>query len=261
MSPDGALVTGLAVAAVKGLRIQPRDELRLERSGVRENRRFYLVDERGRMVNGKQLGALTTVGVDYDDVGRTLALTFPNDEVVAERVERGPSIETSFFSGRRIATVVPGPFSQALSAHVGQSLRLVEADGQSGAVDRGDRGSVTLISRASLAALARVAGQERVDERRFRMLIEIDGVDEHAEDAWVGRDAQVGSARVRFTGHVGRCLVTSRDPESGQIDLPTLDLLRSYRETAETTEPLAFGIYGRVLEPGLVRVGDPASPD
>jgi len=39
-------------------------------------------------------------------------------------------------------------------------------------------------------------------------------------------------------------------------DAPTLDLLRSYRAGLDTTEPLAFGVYGEVLEPGRVAVGD-----
>ncbi len=57
-------------------------------------------------------------------------------------------------------------------------------------------------------------------------------------------------------GHVGRCIVTSRHPESGVVDLPTLDLLRSFRSGLDTTEPLPFGVYGEVLRAGVVHVGD-----
>ena len=98
-----------------------------------------------------------------------------------------------------------------------------------------------------------------VDARRFRMLVEVEGVDAHAEDAWVGMRAQIGGALVEFAGHVGRCLVTSRDPDRGRIDLPTLDVLRQYRGEVPATEPLPFGIFGAVVEPGTVRVGDPVS--
>jgi uncharacterized protein YcbX len=68
----------------------------------------------------------------------------------------------------------------------------------------------------------------------------------------------LGAARVLWRGHVGRCIVTSRDPDSGVVDLPTLDILRVYRDGAGTTEPLAFGVHGAVLGAGLVRVGDHA---
>ncbi len=88
------------------------------------------------------------------------------------------------------------------------------------------------------------------------MLIEIDGVEPHAEDAWIGRLLQVGESLLRFEGHVGRCLVTSRDPENGAVTLPTLDLLREYRTEIDSTEPLPFGVYGQVLRGGSVRVGD-----
>jgi hypothetical protein len=92
------------------------------------------------------------------------------------------------------------------------------------------------------------------------MLIEVDGVEPHDEDAWLGKRLQVGGAVLRFDGHVSRCLVTSRDPESGKVTVPTLDLLRAYRTGVESTEPLPFGIYGRVLRPGTVRVGDMLEP-
>ena len=91
------------------------------------------------------------------------------------------------------------------------------------------------------------------------MLIEVDGVDAHAEDGWVGRPVRIGEAVVRPRGHVGRCVITTRDPDTGDGDLPTLKLLAGYRRDLDTTEPLAFGIYGEVLEPGAVRLGDPVA--
>jgi uncharacterized protein YcbX len=123
-------------------------------------------------------------------------------------------------------------------------------------VDRGRGGAVSLISRASVEHLEQVAAAE-VDARRFRMLVEVDGVQAHAEDAWVGRRIRLGGAVVLIRGHVGRCLVTGRDPDTGVPDLPTLDLLRSYRDGLDTTEPLPFGVYGAVVSPGRVQLGDP----
>jgi uncharacterized protein len=232
----------------------------LEHGGVRENRRFYLVDERGRMVNGKQIGELSELRAEYRDAERTLTLTLPGGEPISGPVRLGGEIDTRFFSMTLRAPVVLGPWSDAISAHVGRSLRLVEADPARKGVDRGDRGTVSLVSRGSLDRLAAVAGNGgEIDPRRFRMLVEIDGVDPHGEDAWVGSRVRIGEALVGFNGHVGRCLVTSRDPNTGTIDLPTLDLLREYRGDEPSTEPLPFGIYGEVIEPGTVRLGDPVS--
>ena len=52
-------VTALQTTPVKGLRVVAREAIELTADGVDDDRRFYLVDERARMVNGKQLAALS----------------------------------------------------------------------------------------------------------------------------------------------------------------------------------------------------------
>ncbi len=254
------IVVGLAVTPVKATRLHTVDRVELGTAGVRENRRFYVIDKRDRMINSKIEGKLQTVVADYSDAERRLRLTFPDGAVVEEQVRVGDPVTTRFFSEQKEARLIEGPWSQALSAHVGRTLRLVEG-GEEPSVDRGADGAVSLISRASLDRLASVGGVESMDSRRFRMLVEIDGVDAHAEDAWVGNGSvRIGSAVVAFGGHVGRCLITSRDPDTGVVDLPTLDILGSYRFDLATTEPLPFGVWGRVVQPGTVRVGDEVAP-
>jgi uncharacterized protein YcbX len=253
-------VSGLALSPVKGLRVGPVQSIQLERDGVRANRRFFLIDERDRMVNAKVVGELTTIVATYSDADRRLSLTLPDGRVVSDRVTVGEQLVARFFSRALPGRVVGGPFAAAISEVAGLSLRLLEAPDAGGAVDRGATGAVSLISRASLARMASAADVTSVDGRRFRMLIEVDGAGAHEEDRWVGRRVSIGDAVVAFVGHVGRCLVTSRDPETGQIDLPTLDLIRSYRGDLDSTEPLPFGIWGQVLAPGAVRVGDHVTP-
>lgn len=254
----GAVVSALAVTPVKGTRLRPVTHVELALGGVRENRRFYLIDAQDRMVNAKRLGTLQTLISHYDDHRRWLEIEFPDGRVVAGKVELGPALETRFFSRKAGARLVLGDWSEAISAHVGEELRLVEADDAS-AVDRGARGPVTVVSAASIRRLAQEGGWQGVDARRFRMLIEVEGVAAHAEDSWVGRRLSVGEAVIRARGHVGRCLITSRDPESGQVDLSTLDVLESYRRDLGTTEPLPFGVYAVVVAPGAVKVGDPVT--
>jgi uncharacterized protein YcbX len=253
--PD-TFVSALATTPVKGTRVRQVDRVDLDELGARGNRAFHVIDARGRMVNGKQVGTLQAVVADWDpDAGR-LVMSFPDGQWVEGPVRYGETLSTRFFSLELEARVLDGPWAGALSEFVGQPVRLVEPEI---AIDRGRQGSVSVISRASLQRLAEVAGEDTVDPRRFRMLIEVDGVPAHAEDAWVGRRVRIGPALVAMHGNVGRCLVTSRNPETGDIDLPTLDALGRYRRELVTTEPLPFGIYGEVLEPGPVAVGDPVS--
>jgi uncharacterized protein YcbX len=259
MPVPAIVVTALATTPVKGLRVGGVSSLTLDASGAPDNRRFYLVDERGWMLNGKNIDALSAIVADYRHDERALALTFADGTVVSGTVELGEAFATRFFSRPAIARPVLGAWSSALSEHVGRVVRLVESVGPSG-VDRGRAGAVSLISQASLAGLAIVAGEPEIDARRFRMLIEIAGVPAHEEDGWIGEHVRIGGVLVRFAGHVGRCSITTRDPETGVVDLPTLDILRSYRGDLDTTEPLAFGVYGEVLEGGVVAVGDAVVP-
>ncbi len=123
---------------------------------------------------------------------------------------------------------------------------------------------MSLVSRGSLERLRQEAAAGRpVDGRRFRMTFEIDGVEPHAEDAWIGISVRIGSAAIGVTGDVGRCLVTSHDPDTGVTDLDTLGTLAHYRRDGHT-EPLPFGVYCRVTAPGRVSIGDaviPGAPD
>jgi len=255
------VVVGLAVTPVKATRLHVVDRVELEREGVPDNRRFYVVDDRGRMINSKISGELQQVVADYSHEQRRLRLSLPDGRVVEDEIRPGDTIEVRFFSQQRTARLLDGPWSEAFSEVAGRPLRLVEADGDGRGVDRGAAGAVSLISRASLARLAEAGGVDSVDSRRFRMLVEIDGVAAHAEDRWVGGGTvRLGGAVVAFTGHVGRCLITSRDPDTGVSDLPTLEIIGGYRDGGEATEPLPFGVWGRVVSPGTVRVGDEVTP-
>ena len=150
-----------------------------------------------------------------------------------------------------------GPWSEAFSHWAGRPLKLVQS-APGAAVDRG-RGHVSMVSRASLEELGRQGGHNgAVDGRRFRMLFELDGCAPHEEDEWVKRTVRMGEALVRIRGDVGRCAITTQNPDSGAPDFDTLRTIKTYRP--ETTNEkgkkhLAFGIYGEVLEPGRVAVG------
>jgi uncharacterized protein len=252
-----AHVSGLLVTPVKALRILRRDAVTLERGGVVENRRFFIVDGEDRMVNGNRFTTLQAIVADYSHEARQLSLTFPDGRVVAGAIGRGQLFPARFSATTVPAIQIAGPWSAALSEYAGAPVRLVESGLRCGAVDRGGEGTISLISRATVdrvAAAAGVAGA--LDERRFRMLLEIDGVDAHAEDDWIDHRVRVGEAVITLRGHVGRCAITTRDPDTGKRDVDALGALATYRRKLDTTEPLACGVYGEVDEPGTVRVGD-----
>jgi uncharacterized protein YcbX len=257
-----AKVAWIAVAPVKALALVQRDEVVVEPWGVGENRRFHLVDADGRMMNGKTIGPLVQVVPDWDEATGALALSFPDGSVVEDTVRLGDRIETDFFGRPVPGRVVQGPWAAALSELGGRELTLVQAERPGDGVDRSPRsGAVTLLGLGSLEVLAREAGVDGpVDGRRFRMTFGLEGLEAHAEDDWLGRDVRIGEAVVRPRGNVGRCAVTTQNPETGVPDLDTLRVLKAYRDAVPTTEPLPFGVHAEVVRPGRVRLGNAAGP-
>lgn len=250
-------IAWVAVAPVKGMSLALVDEAELTEAGIAGDRRFFLIDENNRLVNAKGLGVLQKIRPEYDDATRTLTLHMPDGDAISDTVATSDEIETNFWGDPKPGLLVIGPWSDAVSDLAARNLRLVEA--KDSAPDRGRSGAATLVSTAALAALAAELGVDEVDGRRFRMHFGIDGVAAHAEDGWIGRRVRVGDAVVIPQGNVGRCAVTTQNPDSGRPDLDTLKALARYRADLETTEPLSFGVYAAVAQPGRIRVGDAVS--
>jgi uncharacterized protein YcbX len=257
-----ATVAWISVTPVKGLRLQSRDEVEVTEDGVPGDRAFFLVDERGAMVSATRIGPLVAVVADHDANAGTLALRFPDGSEVAGAVELGEREPVRFGGLNLSASPVLGEFSSALSEHCGNGpLRMFASPPERPGIDRGRIGAITLLSVASLEALRKQAGSdEPVDPRRFRMTFGVEGLKPHEEDTWFERDVRVGDALVRVTGNVGRCALTTRQPDTGKVDFKALHHLRAYRDEVPTTEPLPFGVHARVLEPGRVRRGDAVGP-
>ena len=136
-------VSWLSVAPVKGLALTRRHELALESFGAVENRRFHVLDERGRFVNGltKLERSLFPVTAEWEPDGDTLSLAFPDGSVVDGRVELGEPVSTWFYNRDEPGRIVEGPWAPALSEFAGRELRLARTDAPGRAVDRAD-GSV-----------------------------------------------------------------------------------------------------------------------
>ena len=253
-----ARVVRISIAPVKALGLVHPDEVVVGANGVVGDRRFWLRDPNGRLFNAKREGRLMQIRPEWDESSRRLALVFPDGLRVDGVVEVGEQVDAVMYGSLRSSRRVVGPWQDAISQFVGKPLELLWA--VEGGVDRLiDGGTVSLVSSGSLERLREEMGvDEPVDGRRFRMLFELDGVGPHEEDTWIGRRVRIGDAEIVVNGDVGRCVVTSRDPDTGVTNLPTLATLAAYRREGRD-EPLPFGVKASVLLPGRVRVGDSAT--
>jgi uncharacterized protein YcbX len=250
-----ATVVRISVAPVKALGLVHPRSVDLASGGVRGDRRFWLVDKDGRLYNNKRDGPMVTIRPEWDEATRRLALSFPDGRQVAGTVELGAPVAAELYGRPHPSRRVIGPWEEAISSFVGLLLRLLWSERH--ASDRGAAsGDVSVVSRGSLGRLGEEAGSAfPVDGRRFRMTFEIDGVAAHAEDEWIGSSVGLGAATIVVHGDVGRCVVTSHDPDRGVTDLDTLGTLARYRPEGRV-EPLPLGVYGTVVTPGRVQVGD-----
>lgn len=125
----------------------------------------------------------------------------------------------------------------ALAAELGHGARVIK---QSRGVF--DTMPLSLLSVQSVEGLR--AG---VDPRRFRPNILIETA--LSEDGWVGSVVRIGGMRMRVDQHDERCVVVNVDPDTAERD-PSI--LRAIAQTRASR----FGVYGSVVEPGRVSVGD-----
>ena len=249
-------VARLNVAPVKGTRLLHPERVTIEPYGVPENRRFHLVNAHGRLFSGTRHGPLVTIRASYDIEREWLELHFPDGTVVSGRADVTDGALTTFMWGRDVpGHVVEGPWSDALSVFVGQPVRLIrtEEPGQGN-----DSHAVSMVSVASVDELSAQSGLDQpLDSRRFRMLVEIEGLRAHEEDEWLGCSVQLGEVVVRVIRPDPRCVVTEQDPDTGIRDFDTRKAIRAYRASPEGDANM--GVYADVLEPGAVAVGDPVA--
>jgi uncharacterized protein len=255
-------VSRLSVAPVKGMALLHPQAIELGARGVAGNREFFLMDERRRKFDQIEHGPLGLIQAAYDAAGEELTLRFPDGTAIEGEVRLGDEVAASFSHGTRTVRgrIVNGAFAGAISEYVGTRLELVKPDDSAQLLRR--RGPVTILSDASVEELARQAGREHVDPRRFRMLISVAGCSPHEEDGWAGRSVRVGDAIVRVHEEVDRCAVTSQDPETGRPDLDTLRTIGTYRGVRRRRgkNRIDFGVFGEIEQPGRVRVGDAVEP-
>jgi hypothetical protein len=138
-------------------------------------------------------------------------------------------------------------FSAFLRDEARGAVRLAEAPGV--AFTDVSAPFVSIINRASVRDLERVVGGP-VDPLRFRGNLYIDGGAPWEEFGWVGREIDVGAARLAVAERIGRCGATNVDPATGARDL---NILLALQQGFGHTQ---MGVYARVAAGGRVQRGD-----
>jgi len=138
----------------------------------------------------------------------------------------------------------------ALGAELGPGARVIKQD-------RGifDTLPLSLITTQTIARLGEFVGSP-LDVQRFRPNLLVEAAEEtpFAEDTWVGSVLRIGGLRLRVDKRDGRCVVVTIDPVTTERNPAILRAVARERQGF-------LGVYGSIVEPGRIAVGDPVLVD
>jgi hypothetical protein len=113
--------------------------------------------------------------------------------------------------------------------------------------------AISMLNLASVRELEKQIGK-RLDPRRFRANILVDGLDPWVESEWLDRELKLGTLRCKGVRLTRRCPATEVNPDSAirDINVPR-ELMRCYGH-------VHLGIYITVMKGGMLGIGDTVDP-
>src|SRR5256712_6684432 len=141
-------VETMHLAPVKSLGLVPPKTVHVERHGIVEDRRLYVIDQQGRLVTQRTRGQLVQVTPQYRSQPEWLSLRFPEGRSLAGPLTLGEAIVTQIWGRHVRGRVVQGDWNQALSDFCGDEVTLVRSDEPGQCYDEYP---VSIVSQASLA--------------------------------------------------------------------------------------------------------------
>lgn len=248
-------VKSTAPLAVSIAEVEPR--------GLRDDRRWMVVDAGGRFLTGRELSRLTLIrarpsldGLVLDAPGMpTMQVPFPltatttpvkvwKSDVDARPADSGSEAWLSEFLQQpaRLVHMDAGVVRTITSSHAKPGDEVSFADAF----------PLLLISRAAIDGLNERLARP-VSVLRFRPNLVVDGVPAHAEDGW--KRIRIGTVDFDVAKACTRCVFTTVDPVHGVRD-PDGEPLRTLIGYRRTADGVTFGQNLVPRSGGAVRAGD-----
>ena len=218
------IVSELAIYPVKSMRQVPLESATIEMGGLKNDRRWMVVDNDGCMITQRQQSRLSLIQPELIDNGICLHTSGQPDLSVAIPTEE-LTRTVSVWNDSCNAYDAGDEAGLWLSRFLGMECRLVYfPDDEVRQVDtayaqKGDHTAfsdgfpVLLISQASLDDLnSRM--QQPLPMARFRPNIVVSGCDAFAEDNW--QQIKMGELNLRIVKPCSRCVIPTIDIEKGE---------------------------------------------
>ncbi|MCF2572315.1 MOSC domain-containing protein [Brevibacterium sp. UCMA 11754] len=174
----------------------------------------------------------------------TVTLTSPTQESTTFRTDdRDSRAASADFLSARIPP--QGDFPRALSV-ADQGM----FDSQASGISIINPATVAAISQTAEGQAALAPDETELDPLRFRGNVLVEGLAPFEEFALIGKIVRLGGVRLAITQAIERCPATTVNPATTEVDVNVPRVL------ASACGHLHCGIYGRILESGLVSTGD-----
>ncbi|MBD8526257.1 MOSC domain-containing protein [Pseudomarimonas arenosa] len=239
------------------------ESMLIEPRGPQHDRRWMLIDDNGRFVSGRELGALvklsaigTTRGLQLAWQGETLQVPRPANDA--------PRYRVSLWKDEINAALAEPAAHGWLSQRLQRPVRLVYMDEQAARpadpkyadprqeVSFADGFPLLLVSEAAVEEVNQKAGGG-IDARRFRPNIVVSGCAAHAEDSW--KRLRIGELEFHNVKPCVRCVFTTVDADSGERD-PRGEPLRSLKEYRRSERGITFGVNLIAVGAGRIALGN-----
>lgn len=279
-------VAGISRCPVKSMLGEQPTAAQLTESGIAGDRAWALVDtETGKVASAKDprlWAGLLSLRAMYPDGGdgfrrvriqsgdgQVLHSSDPGvDASLSALVGRSVRLESGPAAGATYDEVWPDIEGMAPTSFVDDTRSETTAAGEDvSALEIGmlapgtyqDVAPITLLTTASLRAAAALYPDGSWDPRRFRSSILVDHPGEgFAEQDWVGRSLQVGTAVLSVLAPTPRCIMITLDQQGLPGDVGLLRTLARHNriDVAGSGRFACLGAYAAVTQPGEIHVGD-----
>jgi len=254
-------LSGITIYPVKSCAGVNLDSATLDRFGLVGDRRWLVVDERGRFLSQRDQTRMALVRVEQEEGGIRLSLGGNSIQVTTPGAG-SPELRVSVWEDSMLALVADRSAGEWLSAELARPCRLVympdtcrrRVDGlyarEGETVSFADGFPLLLISQASLDDLnSRL--ENPVPMNRFRPNLVVSGCDSFAEDDW--RRIRIGGVEFDVAKPCSRCVIPSIDQATAQRDGQITRVLASYRRV---NGQVMFGQNLLYQHAGALSLGD-----
>lgn len=271
---EGGRVESIGVHPVKSLTALAPDRWWFGSQGPSLDRRWMLVNEKGRFLSLRELPELACLRPNFcgprasqaglgpvgeDDLPR-IRLELGRDQIEFDPTRRSDSDRARLWKANRVIVDEGDEVASWLSDRLEQSVRLVRHRPDLDPWTQPEPEARGASSGLADGYPALVVGSRTIEDavgpsftyRRFRANLVLGGIPPAAEDHWLR--IRIGDAEIELVKPCVRCVATTVDPDRGSRDGP--EPLATLCRTRRWEGKPVLGWNALIHRPGTVSIGD-----